>query len=196
MPIQKAPVWLVTSYFVADQRFQWPFNTWLLLSPISGLLFFLSSQISNQWKNFLKTPELSLPWHAAGRRQGPCVTFERDIFRILSVLSWFKKSFLSIKITLACFKHIEKPGKSEYFCSCAWVWSWISSFAGEKDSLLLFSLLCIFLCSLTPSFVCQQPSKLKANCSLFNHCLEKTVSWSLYKWAGTRICFNSFQSLW
>lgn len=69
------------------------------------------------------------------------------------------------------------------------------SFAGEKDS-FLFSLLCIFLCSPTPSFVYHQPSKLKANCTLFNHCLEKSVSWSLYKWAGTRICFNSFQSLW
>lgn len=110
--------------------------------------------------------------------------------------SWFKKPFPSRNLTSACFKHIGKPWKSECFCSYAWVWCWIFSFAGEKDSLLLFSLLCIFLCSLTPSFVYQQPSKLKENCSLFNYCLEKTVSWSLYKWAGTRICFNSFQSLW
>lgn len=87
VPIQKAPAWLVTSYFVADQRSQWPFSTLRsLLSPISDLLFFLSGQISKQWQNFHQTPELSLPWHASGRSQRPGVTIERDIFRMLLVL--------------------------------------------------------------------------------------------------------------
>lgn len=58
VPIQKAPAWLVTSCFVADQRFLWPFSTlWLLLSLVSNLFFFFSSQISKQWKNSYKTPE-------------------------------------------------------------------------------------------------------------------------------------------
>lgn len=50
---------------------------------------------------------------------------------------------------------------------------------------------------LTYTIICyQQPKKMEKNCSLFNHCLEKTISWSWYKWEAMRICFNSFQSLW